>query len=399
MYRKYSVPASLIPAGDARCVSIDRLITFLMLAAYPVAWPKSMSILASIAVLAVLILVHELGHFVAARVQGIQVSQFSLGFGPPLWTYQGKEVQYAIRAIPLGGYVGFPDDDPECDMPNDDPNLLRNRPLRDRAWVISAGVLANLLFAYCVLTFQVLTVGIPQVVYQPGVRVPQLVVTMSTAAQRAGLQAGDVILALDGQPLPPGKEAVNQVVQAIQARPNRPIRLQVQRRHQVVELTVIPEKGPDGQGRIGVQLQDNVMVHNRRSRNPLEAIGLGAQEFYRLLTQTLQGYGELIQHFQETADQVAGPVAIVAMGAGLARSSWGSLLQFSALISINLAVINSLPLPALDGGQLVFLGIEALQGRPVSPRVQEGVMQTGLLLLLGLGVFLIIRDTVRLVGS
>jgi RIP metalloprotease RseP len=222
---------------------------------------------------------------------------------------------------------------------------------------------------------------------------------MSTAAQRAGLQAGDVILALDGQPLPPGKEAVNQVVQTIKARPNRPIRLQVQRQHQVAELTVIPEKGPDGQGRIGVQLQDNVVVSNRQARNPLEAIRLGAQEFYRLLTQTLQGYGELIRHFQETADQVAGPVAIVAMGAGLARSSWGSLLQFSALISINLAVINSLPLPALDGGQLVFLGIEALQGRPVSPRVQEGVMQTGLLLLLGLGVFLIIRDTVRLVGS
>jgi membrane-associated protease RseP (regulator of RpoE activity) len=358
-----------------------------------------MSILASIAVLAVLILVHELGHFVAARVQGIRVSQFSLGFGPPVWTYQGKEVQYAIRAIPLGGYVGFPDDDPERDIPNDDPNLLRNRPIRDRAWVISAGVLANLLFAYCVLTFQVLTVGIPQAVYQPGVRVPQIVVTMSTAAQRAGLQAGDVILALDGQPLPPGKEAVNQVVQTIKARPNRPIRLQVQRQHQVAELTVIPEKGPDGQGRIGVQLQDNVVVSNRQARNPLEAIRLGAQEFYRLLTHTLQGYGELIRHFQETADQVAGPVAIVAMGAGLARSSWGSLLQFSALISINLAVINSLPLPALDGGQLVFLGIEALQGRPVSPRVQEGVMQTGLLLLLGLGVFLIIRDTVRLVGS
>ncbi|WP_448381360.1 RIP metalloprotease RseP [Gloeomargarita sp.] len=358
-----------------------------------------MSILAAIAVLAVLILVHELGHFGAARLLGIRVSQFSLGFGPPLWSYQGQEVRYAIRAIPLGGYVGFPDDDPDSDIPSQDPHLLRNRPIWQRAWVMSAGVLANLLFAYLVLTGQALTVGIPQVVYQPGVRVPQIVVAMSTAAQRAGLRAGDVIVALDGQPLPTGQTAVNQVVQAIQSQPNRPLRFQVQRQGQVLELTVTPERGPNGQGRIGVQLQDNVILSTRRSGNLLVAMGLGAQEFYRLLTHTLQGYGELIRHFQETADQMAGPVAIVAMGAGLARSSWGSLLQFAALISINLAVINILPLPALDGGQLVFLGIEAVRGRPISPRVQEGVMQTGLLLLLGLGVFLIIRDTVRLVGS
>jgi membrane-associated protease RseP (regulator of RpoE activity) len=358
-----------------------------------------MSILAAIAVLAILICVHELGHFLAARVQGIRVSQFSLGFGPALWSYQGKEIQYAIRAIPLGGYVGFPDDDPESGIPNDDPNLLRNRPIGDRALVISAGVLANLLFAYFVLTSQALTVGIPQLVYQPGVRVPQIALDTSTVAQQAGLRAGDVILGLDGQVLAPGKEAVNRVVQMIQSRPNQPIRLQVQRQNQVVELTVTPELAPNGQGRIGVQLQDNVHISNRYSRNPFEAMVLGGQEFHRLLTNTVQGYWELVQHFRETANQVAGPVAIVAMGAGLARSSWGSLLQFSALISINLAVINILPLPALDGGQLVFLGIEALRGRPLPARVQEGVMQTGLLLLLGLGVFLIIRDTVRLVGS
>ncbi|MEN9217049.1 MAG: RIP metalloprotease RseP [Gloeomargarita sp. HHBFW_bins_162] len=357
-----------------------------------------MSILAAVGVLAVLICVHELGHFLAARLQGIRVSQFSLGFGPALWSYHGKEVHYAIRAIPLGGYVGFPDDDPDSGIPSDDPNLLRNRPIGDRALVITAGVLANLLFAYFILTTQVLTVGIPELVYQPGVRIPQIALDTSKVAQKAGLQAGDVIVGVDGQPLAPGKEAVNRVVKTIQSRPNQPIRLQIQRQNQVVDVTVIPERTADGQGRIGVQLQDNVTVNTRYSRNVIEALGLGAQEFQRLFTNTLQGYWELIQHFQETANQVAGPVAIVAMGAGLARSSWASLLQFSALISINLAVINILPLPALDGGQLVFLAIEALRGRPLPAQVQEGVMQTGLLLLLGLGVFLIIRDTARLVG-
>ncbi|MEN9208165.1 MAG: RIP metalloprotease RseP [Gloeomargarita sp. GMQP_bins_120] len=358
-----------------------------------------MSILAAIAVLALLILVHEWGHFIAARWLGIRVSQFSLGFGPPLWSYQGKEVLYAVRAIPLGGYVGFPDDDPDSPIPSTDPNLLRNRPLRDRAWVMSAGVLANLVFAYLVLTLQVVTAGIPQAVYQPGVRVPQIAAEMSAVAQRAGIQAGDVIVAINGQPLSPGKTAVNQVVATIQSHPNRPVRLQIQRQDEILNVTVIPERGPDGRGRIGVQLQENVQIATRRARHGLEGLVLGAQEFYRLLSSTLRGYGELLRNFQQTADQVAGPVAIVAMGAGIARAGWVNLLQFSALISINLAVINILPLPALDGGQLLLLGIEALRGRPLPPKVQEGVMQTGLLLLLGLGMFLIIRDTVRLVGS
>ncbi|MCS7032136.1 MAG: RIP metalloprotease RseP [Gloeomargarita sp. SKYG116] len=358
-----------------------------------------MSILAAIGVLAILVCIHELGHFGAARLLGIRVSQFSLGFGPALWSYQGKDVLYAVRAIPLGGYVGFPDDDPDSDIPSTDPDLLRNRPIGDRAWVMVAGVLANLVFAYVILTTQVLTVGIPHVVYQPGVRVPQIAVEMSPVAQRAGLKAGDVIVAVDGERLPAGKTAVQHVVQTIQSRPHQPVRLEIQRQATRLTVTVVPELAANGRGRIGVQLQENVQVETRRARHLLEGIVLGAQEFYRLLSSTLRGYWELVQHFQQTADQVAGPVAIVAMGAGLARSGWVNLLQFSALISINLAVINILPLPALDGGQLLLLGIEALRGRPLPPKVQEGVMQTGLLLLLGLGVFLIIRDTVRLVGS
>ncbi|MCS7292549.1 MAG: RIP metalloprotease RseP [Gloeomargarita sp. SKYBB_i_bin120] len=358
-----------------------------------------MSVVAAIGVLALLVLVHELGHFLVARLLGIRVSQFSLGFGPALWSYQGKEVQYAVRAIPLGGYVGFPDDDPNSPISSQDPNLLRNRPIQDRAWVMSAGVLANLVFAYVILTTQVLTAGLPQLVYQPGVRVPQIAVEMSPVAQRAGLKAGDVIVAVDGTPLPTGKAAVDHVVQTIQSRPNQPVRLELQRQETRLTVTVVPELAPSGRGRIGVQLQENVQVQIRHARHLWDGIGLGAQEFYRLLSSTLRGYWELLQHFQQTADQVAGPVAIVAMGAGLAQSGWENLLQFSALISINLAVINILPLPALDGGQLLLLGIEALRGRPLPPKLQESVVQTGLLLLLGLGVFLIIRDTVRLVGS
>lgn len=104
-----------------------------------------MTVLAVIGVLALLIFVHELGHFLAARLQGIHVNRFSIGFGPILWKFQGPETEYALRAVPLGGFVGFPDDDPDSHIPAHDPNLLRNRPVLDRAIVISAGVIANMI--------------------------------------------------------------------------------------------------------------------------------------------------------------------------------------------------------------------------------------------------------------
>src|SRR5919202_2714177 len=151
-----------------------------------------MSILAAIAVLAVLIVVHELGHFMAARLQGIYANRFSLGFGPILWKYQGPETEYAIRAFPLGGFVGFPDDDPDSDIPPNDPNLLRNRPVLDRAIVISAGVIANLIFAYLLLATQAGTVGIAGF-SKPGVLVPQVASQSSLVAQKAGIKPGDVI--------------------------------------------------------------------------------------------------------------------------------------------------------------------------------------------------------------
>ena len=126
-----------------------------------------MSVLAAISVVLMLIVVHEFGHFAAARLQKIRVNRFSIGFGPTLLKYQGSETEYAIRAIPLGGYVGFPDDDPESTIPPDDPNLLRNRPVLDRAIVISAGVIANLVFAYFLLVGQAFTIGFQDITYQP----------------------------------------------------------------------------------------------------------------------------------------------------------------------------------------------------------------------------------------
>ena len=356
-----------------------------------------MSILAAIAVLAVLILVHELGHFMAARLQGIYANRFSLGFGPILWKYQGSQTEYAVRAIPLGGFVGFPDDDPDSDIPQDDPNLLRNRPILDRAIVISAGVIANLVFAYFLLVLQMGTVGVPDFVYQRGVEVPLIAAKSSTVAKQAGIKSGDVILAVNGKELGANQAAIQSLMKQIQQSPNQPLNLTIERDKQTLSLEVTPEVGQDGKGKIGVQLAPNGTLVRKRSKNLLEAFTSAAEEYQRIILLTAKGFGQLISNFNETAEQVSGPVAIVAIGANIARSDAANLFQFAALISINLAIINILPLPALDGGQLAFLVIEGVRGKPLPTQVQQNIMQTGLVLLLGLGIFLIIRDTANLV--
>jgi membrane-associated protease RseP (regulator of RpoE activity) len=365
-----------------------------------------LSTLAAIAVLAILIVVHEWGHFMAARTQGIRVSKFSIGFGPVLWKYQGPETEYALRGIPLGGYVGFPDDDPDSDIPANDPNLLKNRPLLDRAIVISAGVIANLVFAYFLLVCQAGIQGIPQtdaqgeplLSYQPGVLVSQLASSSSSVAAKAGIQAGDVILAVDGTPLTAAAGTMKVLMQDIQNHGGQAMQLTLERQGQTSVVTVTPQLNEQGKALIGVQLAPRATLVRQHTLNPVAILGAGAREFERLTALTVQGFVQLFSHFQEAAKQVSGPVAIVAMGADIAKADTLRLLQFAALISINLAIINILPLPALDGGQLAFLMIEGVLGRPLPNRLQEGVMQTGLFLLLGLGVFLIVRDSANLAG-
>lgn len=355
-----------------------------------------MGVLAAIAVLGILIVVHELGHFGAARLQGIHVNKFSIGFGPILVKYQGKETEYALRAFPLGGFVGFPDDDEDSEIPPNDPNLLRNRPILDRAIVISAGVMANLIFAYFLLVGQVSTIGIQEINYQPGVLVPEILTQQQSPAEVSGMKSGDIIISVGSQPLEASENAMTILRETIQNSPEKPLDFMIKRGEENIFLTITPELGDNGQGKIGVMLAPNGEIIRRHPKNIREAFTAGAEQFERLTRLTIEGFGQLISNFQENAQQIAGPVAIVAVGAKLAETDLGNLFQFGALISINLAIINILPLPALDGGQLAFLLAEGLRGKPLPNKLQEGIMQTGLVLLLGLGIFLIVRDTANL---
>ena len=236
----------------------------------------------------------------AARLQNIHVNRFSIGFGPIIWKYQGPQTEYALRGFPLGGFVGFPDDDPDSTIPKNDPDLLRNRPILDRAIVLSAGVIANLIFAYFLLVTQVGIVGVADFNYAPGIKVPEVATNVSSAAAEAGIKANDIILSVGNEQLGANKEAISTLVTTIQNNPNTTLRMKIQRDGKNLFLEVTPELGDDGKGRIGVQLISNGEVVINRPNNIFEALSVGAEEFQKIVFLTLQGFWQLITNFGQT---------------------------------------------------------------------------------------------------
>lgn len=352
------------------------------------------SVAEAIGVLAAIVTVHEFGHFVAARGQGIHVSKFSVGFGPALYKYQGSEVEYSLRAFPLGGFVAFPDDDPSCPYKPDDPNLLKNRSIPERALVISAGVIANCLTAFLVLYIQAVTVGKAELAFQPGVKVP--IVNQASAAEQAGLKPGDIILKVGDYEVKAAAGEIEHVIGLIRDSTGRQVQLTLQRGEDVITLPCVPTPGDDGTGRIGVQLSTNGYLRHVKASSLAEGWRMASDEFARLASTVTNGLKQIITNFSKVAGQVSGPVAIVAAGSEIARTDSAGLFQFAAIVNINLAVVNILPLPALDGGYLLLLAIEGVRGKKLPERLEQGVMASGLLLLLVLGVGLVIRDTINL---
>ena len=377
------------------------------------------SVAAALGVLAGIIFVHELGHFSAARALGVHVTKFAVGFGPRLLSFKDAEVEYSLGLIPLGGFVAFPDDDPDSPWPADDPDLLRNRPLADRAGVVVAGVVANVVCAFALLTTQALTVGQLELTYLPGVKVPTLLGV--SAAQRAGVRAGDIIMAVDGQPVTPTADSVGNLVDKIKYAAGRPIAFTIARPGETAPLLidVTPDAGSSG-GRIGVQLEGvcwnarmrcvwlltpplltrpsaNSRTTHRVAEGLPQALRMAASDFARLTGVVTHGLAEIVLNFENTVDQISGPVAIVAVGAQVARGDSAGIFQFASIININLAVVNLLPLPALDGGFLALLALEGARGGKKLPvEVEQTIMGSGLLLLFASGVVLLVRDTLNL---
>lgn len=406
------LPTTKLQAIPQRCIDESENSTLPVLNSKITAVASLLGSLSSVAstsagifVLGFIIFVHETGHFLAARLQNIKVDNFSIGFGPTLFEFKPKESDtvFTIRALPLGGYVAFPehvtyDEETKTEIVNEDPDLLQNRPLLDRAIVISAGVVANIILAWASIFVSVSTVGVPQYNFSPGVIIADLV-DQSGPGAKAGLHSGDIILKVDGEPVKSSLDNAGIVADKIRTSKGAPIDFHLLRDGREFDLKVRPKCcTPEGGSAMGVQLVPNVSIARVRPPTALSTITTTNAEVKRLSDQTIKGLTSLFSNFQQSARNLSGPIGVVSIGADLARNDAASLLTFCAVISINLALINSLPLPALDGGQMVFLIIEGLRGSPVSLQLQNTVNRTALLLFLAFSGVLFFGDITKLLG-
>lgn len=357
----------------------------------PLAW----KVLINLGVLGFLILVHELGHFLAARWARMRIYEFSIGFGPPLLRWNWRGVLYSLRAIFFGGYVRIagmdPDEDPHV------PGGFMTRPLRARLIVLLAGALTNFGAALVIFCFMGMVLGVPD---QP-TRIIETVFEGHPAHQ-AGLQPGDEIVGVNGKEHPD----LEDLLQAIRSHPGRPITLMVRRGSQRLEVTLTPRPQvryrydpkqhravPERIGLIGVGFR---YLHRRVGL--WRSIAVGLENAYYTTISLLMGLFLMLTG--RAPMMLGGPVAIVKEVSTHAQLGLYPLLDFVGTISVNLAVLNLFPLPALDGGRIAFqllsAFMERVRGRPLDPRKESLVHLVGFVLLVGFLVFITVLDIRRL---
>lgn len=345
-------------------------------------------VLLAILLLGILITVHELGHYLAARAQKIAVKEFSVGFGPKLWQRRGKKIEtlYSLRAIPLGGYCAFFDEDAET-LPADDPRRYNAASVWKRMIVVVAGAAMNILLAFVLAVALHLLYGAVPV--QPSI----LEVTQGSPAAEAGILPGDVLLEVDGEAVALGD--AGKLTEVIDASDScKGVIVTLSRGDGEHTLTVTPRyDAAEDRRLIGVRVQGYVRP------NVAQAIGGALESCVYASTAILKSLGQLIFH-GEGAQDISGPVGVVQVIAEQTRS--GGLymyLSLAILISINLGLFNLLPIPGLDGSRFLFMVAEAVRRKPVNRRVEGTIHMIGFVLLFGLLLLFTFRDIARIVGG
>lgn len=352
-------------------------------------------LLSFLVLLTVLVFIHEWGHFAVARMLGVRVRTFSIGFGPEIFGwYDKKGTRWKVSWIPLGGYVMFfgdagvasnPDSAVETMSAEDRAVSFHHQSLPRKAAIIAAGPLIN--FAFAILVFAGLFMFYGQQYSTP---VIASVVEQSAAAE-AGLEQGDLIVAIDEESI----DRFEEVSVAINMRPGQTLMFTVLRDEQEIELAVTPRKILE-EDRFGNQYPKWLVgisgkVEIARRLNPVTAIYRATLHTADLTHMMLTGIGQIILGVR-SVDELGGPFKIAQYSGQQASLGPISFIAFMALISINLGLVNLFPIPMLDGGHLMFYGMEAIRGKPISLKAQEFSMIVGMTLVIGLMVFLTWND-------
>jgi regulator of sigma E protease len=330
------------------------------------------TVLAAVIGFGALIVIHELGHFLVARAFGMRVERFSIGFGPVLWSRRRGETEWAVSAVPLGGYVKVAGMSPGEDVAAGDPGAFCNQAAWRRFLVILAGPATNYLFAVALAVGLVATLGL----WAPDPAPVVGDVLPGGAALRAGLAKGDRVLSADGRPV--GTWAA--LVEAVRASPGRDLALEVRRAgapEGAAERLVVR---PDDAGGIGKLGMTPSLVPVRAG--PVDAVVEGFRRTNQRAAAIVGDLGRVVTGKQK--GEMMGPVGIAQEMARSARAGAGPFLMLVWLISIMLAVFNFLPFPALDGGRLAFLGYEIVARRPANQKVEGWVHAIGFVVLIAL---------------
>jgi regulator of sigma E protease len=358
-------------------------------------------------VLAIVVFFHELGHFLVARWCGVKVQAFSIGFGPEIVGFNDRHgTRWKLSAIPLGGFVKFFGDDNAASVPDHDAASQMTAEERKvsfvhqsvgkRAAVVAAGPIANFILAIAIFAAIFATTGRQYTsarvdTVQPG-----------SAAQTAGFQPGDLVISIGGEKI----DSFGDMQRIVSANAGAPLSVVVDRGGVEVTLKAVPQlrELKDNFGnvhRIGVLGIGRSMQPGdvkTRHYSPLEAIGQGASETWSIVERTF-GYIGGVFTGREAADQLGGPIRIAQVSSQVATIGFVALMHLTAVLSVSIGLLNLFPIPLLDGGHLLFYGIEALRGRPLSERSQEIGFRIGFAIVVMLMIFATFNDILHLATS
>lgn len=335
------------------------------------------------AILSILVLIHELGHFLVARFVGVDVEEFGLGLPPRLLGKKIKSTIYSLNWLPIGGFVKLAGEDDGEHIQPKGKVLFWQKSKKARAAILTAGVFMNFFLAVSVTAF-LLTTGIKE----PTGLVRIESVAPGSPASAAGLQVGDIINSF---------KTPQELIEFTKSRAGAPITLTVVTGELRKNIILTPRANPPpGQGPMGVSITDLETRVYSWSEAPQKALVINLSRAWEMLKSLGILLWRLIT-FQPLAADVAGPIGIAQVTGEAVRFGWKAVLEFASILSLNLAVLNILPIPALDGGRLAFVFLEKILGRRVKPAFEKSTHQIGMIILFMLILLVSIHDILRLV--
>lgn len=329
-------------------------------------------------VLSVVVLIHELGHFVAAKLVGVKVEEFGLGYPPKAIGKKIGETIYSINWLPFGGFVRLFGEQ-EADAPGTKSSkAFFHKTKLQRTFVILAGVFMNLVLGVVCFSLIYSIKGIPEEVNYIVVEA----VSPNSPAQQAGLGVGDKVLAINDQHM----QQVSEFVGYLKDKGGQNVTIDIERKGEKKEINLTPRQNPpEGEGAVGVLVSNYDNIFYPMWQMPFRGTYVGVQEAYGWTKMMLVGLGTMVmQAFAGKAPEVAGPVGIYKITSTVAKEGIIPLIKFIGIFSINLAVVNVLPIPALDGGRFLFILIEGLIGKKIKPAIEAYINMAGMALLVGL---------------